>query len=110
MHQLGERSPWLSLFQNLCQCLKHVRNPHVHLSSPSFQFGVECNHFLPFHTVRGVLKARILKWFAIPFSIGPYFVRILHPDLSVLVGPMWHGSFIEFDKAVIHVISLVSFL
>jgi len=23
---------------------------------------------LPFHTVRGVLKARILKWFAIPFS------------------------------------------
>ena len=24
--------------------------------------------FLPFHTVHGVLKARILKWFAIPFS------------------------------------------
>ena len=23
--------------------------------------------FLPFHTVHGVLKARILKWFAIPF-------------------------------------------
>ena len=23
---------------------------------------------LPFHTVHGVLKARILKWFAIPFS------------------------------------------
>ena len=26
--------------------------------------------FLPFHTVHGVLKARILKWFAIPFSSG----------------------------------------
>ena len=33
--------------------------------------------FLPFHivhTVHGVLKARILKWFAIPFSSGPHFV------------------------------------
>ena len=38
----------------------------------------------PFHTVHGVLKARILKWFAIPFSSGPRFVRILHHDLSFL--------------------------
>ena len=30
--------------------------------------------FLPFYTVHGVLKARILKWFAIPFSSGPCFV------------------------------------
>ena len=29
---------------------------------------------LPFHTVHGVLKARILKWFAIPFSRGPHSV------------------------------------
>ena len=27
---------------------------------------------LPFHIVHGVLKARILKWFAIPFSRGPH--------------------------------------
>ena len=27
-------------------------------------------HAKPFHTVNGVLKARILKWFAIPFSSG----------------------------------------
>ena len=28
-----------------------------------------CDHiFLLFHTVHGVLKARMLKWFAIPFS------------------------------------------
>ena len=42
---------------------------------------------LPFHTVHGVLKARILKWFAIPFSSGPHSVRPLHPDPPVLGGP-----------------------
>ena len=47
--------------------------------------------FLPFHTVHGVLKARILKWFAIPFSSGPHSVRPLHHDPSVLGGPTHHG-------------------
>ena len=53
-----------------------------------FQFPIS----LPFHTVHGVLKARVLKWFAIPFSSRPYFVRgphfwsnyqpiLLHPSL-----------------------------
>ena len=32
----------------------------------------------PFHTVHGVLQAKILKWFAIPFPSGPRFVRTLH--------------------------------
>ena len=32
---------------------------------------------LPFHTVHGVFKARILKWFAIPFSSGPHSVRMV---------------------------------
>ena len=32
----------------------------------------------PFRTVHGVLKTRILKWFAIPFSSGPCFVRPRH--------------------------------
>ena len=40
-----------------------------------------------FHTVRGVLKARILKWFAILFSSGPHFVRTPHYDPSILGGP-----------------------
>ena len=31
--------------------------------------------------VHGVLKARILKWFAIPFSSGPHSVRPLHHEL-----------------------------
>ena len=46
---------------------------------------------LPFHTVHGVLKARILKWFAIPFSSEPHSVRPLHHDLFVLGGPTQHG-------------------
>ena len=29
-----------------------------------------------FHAIHGVLKARILKWFAVPFSSGPRFVPI----------------------------------
>ena len=56
------------------------------------EFIFECPVFLPFHTVHGVLKARILKWFALPFSSGPRFVRTLHHDLSVLGGPAQHGS------------------
>ena len=56
------------------------------------EFIFQCHIFLPFHTVPGVLKARILTWFAIPFSSGPCFVRTLHHDLSILGGPTWHGS------------------
>ena len=75
------------------------------------EFIFQCPIFLPFYTVHGVLKARILKWFAIPFSSGPHPVRPLHHNPSVLVGPTWHAhSFTELDKAVVHVIRLVSFL
>ena len=74
------------------------------------EFIFQCPIFLPFHAVHGVFKARILKWFAIHFSSGPRFVRTLHHDLSwVALHGMVH-SFTELDKAVVHVISLVSFL
>ena len=69
--------------------------------------------FCLFHTVHGVLKARILKLFAIPISSGPHFVL---SELSAMTCLSWealHGvaySFFELEKAVIHVISLVSFL
>ena len=53
----------------------------------SGEFVFQCPIFLPFHTVHGVLKARILKWLAIPFSSRPHFVRSLHYDLSILGGP-----------------------
>ena len=53
------------------------------------EFIFQCPFFLPFHTVPGVLKARILKWFAIPVSSGPHSVRPLHHDLPVLA-PQGH--------------------
>ena len=66
--------------------------------------------FLPFHTVHGVLKARILKWFAIYFSRRPHFVRTLHHELPwVALHSMVH-SFIDLDKAGVHVFRLISFL
>ena len=40
---------------------------HTDLGSSSFSPII-----LPFPTVHGFLKARILKWFAIPFSSGPH--------------------------------------
>ena len=55
--------------------------------------------------------ARILKWFAIP----PPADHILS-ELFTVICLSWvalHGmahSFIELDKAVVHVISLISFL
>ena len=55
------------------------------------EFPFQCPIILPFHIIHGVLKARILKWFAIPFSSGPHSVRFLHYDPSVLGGPTQHG-------------------
>ena len=56
------------------------------------KFIFQCHILLPFHTVHRVLKARMLKWFAIAFSGGPCFVRTLHHDPSILGGPTWVGS------------------
>ena len=60
------------------------------------EFMFQCPIFLPFHTVHGVFKARILKWFAIPFSSGPHFIRTLHHNLSVLGGPPSTVMWIKF--------------
>ena len=57
------------------------------------------------------LKARILKWFAI---LSP--VDHILSELSTMTRLSWVAldvmvhSFIELDKAVVHVISLVTFL
>ena len=56
------------------------------------EFIFQCPIFLPFHTVHGVIKARILEWFIIPFSSGLRFIRTLHYDQSLLGGPTGHGS------------------
>ena len=56
------------------------------------EFIFQCPIVLPFYTLHGVLKARILKWFAIPFSSGPHFIRSLHHDPSILGDPTRHVS------------------
>ena len=85
-HQL-----WLYLF-----ILSEVISPPISSSILGTywpgEFIFQCPIFLPFHTVHVVLKARMLKWFAIPFSSGSRFVRTLHHDPSILGGPTQHGS------------------
>ena len=47
---------------------------------------------LPFHTVHGVLKARILKWFAIPFSSGPHSAELTpKKDVLFIIGD-WNAK------------------
>ena len=67
-------------------------------------------HFA-FHTGHGVLKARILKWLAIPFSSGPPSIRPLHHDPPILGGPMGMAWFHWVRHGCIpSVIRLTSFL
>ena len=64
------------------------------------EFIFQCPIFLSFHTVHGVLKAKLLEWFVIPFSSGPF------AELSTMTCPSWVAlhrlahSFFELDKAV----------
>ena len=101
----GSHSPWgckeLDMTEQELDFTSHLL---------TWDFIFQCHIFLPFHTVYGVLKARILTWFAIPFSSGSHFVRTLHhaPSWVALHG-MAH-SFTELDKAVVCVIRMVSFL
>ena len=78
---------------------------------PPGEFIFQCPIFLPFHTVPGVLEARILN--GLPF---PSPVDHVLSELSTITCPSWvalHGmahGFIELDKAVVHVNRLVGFL
>ena len=103
-------SLWVHLF-----ILSGVISPQISSSIlDTYQHGefiFQCPIFLPFHAIYGVLKARILKWFAIPFSNGPHLSELCtmtHPSCVALHSTA--HSFIELDKAVIQVINLVSFL
>ena len=51
-----------------------------------------------------MLKARILKWFAIPFSSGPHLSELsTMTRLSWVVLQGMAHNFLELDKAVVHV-------
>ena len=63
------------------------------------------------HAVHGVLRQEYWSGWPFPFPVD----RVLS-ELSTMTCPSWvalHGmahSFIELDKAVLHVITMVSFL
>ena len=82
---------WLHLFI-LTGVISPLITSSILSTYRSGEFISQCPILLPFHTVHRVVKERILKWFAIPFSSGPHFVRTLHHDPSVLGGPSQHGS------------------
>ena len=88
---------WVLLLLWLCLFILSGVIPQLISSSllSTYRPGVfifQCPIFLPFHTVHGVLKAGILRFFAIPFYSGPHYVRTLHHDPSILGGPTQHGS------------------
>ena len=70
---------WLHLFIltiviSLLISMGHLSTWGVHLS---------VSYLFHFHTVRGVLKARILKWLAISFTRGPHFGLTDSVDMSL---------------------------
>ena len=110
IHNWMMLSLWLSLFIPSGAIFPFFSSSIFGACHP-WKFIFQCPIFLSFHTVQGVLKARIQKWFAIPLSSGQCFVRTLHHDcLSWVVLHSMAHSFFELHKAIIHVISLVSFL
>ena len=54
--------------------------------------GIDTGNSYTFHTVHGILTARILEWVAISFSSEPCFVRTLHHDPPILGGTAQHSS------------------
>ena len=74
-------------------------------------FIFQCRISLPFHTIHGVLKARLLNCFPFPSSVDHILFK-----LSTMTYLSWVAlcsmahSFIELGEAVIHVICLVIFL
>ena len=73
---------WSYFSTDLQQHIGHLPTWGVHLSMSYLFASLYCS---------GGCKARILKWFAIPFSSEPHSVRPLHHDPSVLAGPTRHG-------------------
>ena len=101
IHSWALFSLWLSLF-SLSGAISPLFSINISGTYRPGEFIFQCHIFLPYHTVHGVLKARILKWFAIPFSSDHVF-----SELSTVTHPSWVAlqsmvlSFIELDKAVI---------
>ena len=101
---------WLSLFI-LSGAISPLFSSSILGTYQSGELIFHCHLFLPFHTVHGVLKARILSGLSFPSPVD----HVLS-ELSTMTRQSWvalHGmahSFIELDKAVVYMIILVSFL
>ena len=70
---------FLSAFAALCSSILGTYQPG--------EFMFQCHILLCFHTLRGILMAKILKWFAILFSSGQRFARTKVPK-EILCWPM----------------------
>ena len=84
-------SLWLHLF-NVSGVISPLFSSSILGTYRPGEFIFQCHIFLPFQTVHEVLKARILKWFVIPFSSGRNVVRTLYHVPSILSCSTWHGS------------------
>ena len=107
--------PQLSVVFALAPSLRSVLELFIHWSTVAFwaptdlgEFIFQCPIFLPFHAVYGVLKARILKWFAIPFSSGPHSVRPLHHGSTMTIqcstwmhSQKWQNDLCSFPRQTI---------
>ena len=101
-------SLWFCLFF-LSEVISPLFSSSISVTYQPGGFIFQCHTFLLFHTVHRVLKARRVKWFAIPFSSGPHFCQN-SPPWPVHLGWPYTAWLIELDKVVVHVISLFSFL
>ena len=99
---------WLSLFI-LFGVISPLISSSILVTCRLGEFIFQCPISLPLHTVHGVLEARLLKWFAIPFSS-------VFSELSTMTCLPWVAlrgmthSFIGLDRAVVHVIRLVGLM
>ena len=89
MSYLGMYSLAFSMIQRMLAIWSLVPLPFLKPACTYWPGEFFCQYpiILSFHTVHGVPKARILKWFASLFSSGPHSVRPLHHDPPILGGP-----------------------
>ena len=111
IHNLVLFSLWLHLFI-LSRIISPLFCSSILGTCQPGEFIFHCHIFLRFHTVHGVLRARIL----VCHSLLQWTKFCQNSPPWPILGPSWvalHGmahSFIELDKAVVQVISLISFL
>ena len=109
IHNWALFSLWLCLFI-VSGVISPLFSSSMLVTSQPGEFIFQCI-FLLFHTVHGVLRQEC--WSGLPF---PSPVDHVLSELSTMTHLSWvalHGmahSFTELDKAVVHVISLISFL